>query len=43
MFLGCTEELSSILKAIELLKTSIKDRSFDLTIFEEAMFFAEKE
>lgn len=43
MFLGCTEELSSILKAIELLKTSIKERSFDLTIFEEAMFFAEKE
>ncbi|WP_404391648.1 response regulator transcription factor [Pseudoalteromonas phenolica] len=43
MFLGCTEELSSILKAIELLKTSIKDRSFNLNIFEEVMFFAEKE
>ncbi|MCF6439903.1 helix-turn-helix transcriptional regulator [Pseudoalteromonas luteoviolacea] len=41
MFLGCTKELSSVLKAIELLKTSIIERSLDEVVFQEAMSFAE--
>ncbi|KZN61416.1 helix-turn-helix domain-containing protein [Pseudoalteromonas luteoviolacea] len=43
MFLGCTKELSSVLKAIELLKTSIFEHSLDGTIFQEAMSFAESD
>ncbi|AOT07880.1 response regulator transcription factor [Pseudoalteromonas luteoviolacea] len=43
MFLGCTKELSSVLKAIELLKTSIIERSLDEIIFQEAMSFAESD
>ncbi|ESP90836.1 MULTISPECIES: helix-turn-helix domain-containing protein [Pseudoalteromonas] len=43
MFLGCTKELSSVLKAIELLKTSIIERSLDGIVFQEAMSFAESD
>ncbi|MBQ4836933.1 MULTISPECIES: helix-turn-helix domain-containing protein [Pseudoalteromonas] len=43
MFLGCTKELSSVLKAIELLKTSIVERSLDGIVFQEAMSFAESD